>query len=57
MGDSYQWTTAPLAVLQYNTIQYNTIQYNITLLSRKREICLQRSNYKKYNRDKKNKNK
>ena len=26
-----------------NTIQYNTIQYNITLLSRKREICVQRS--------------
>ena len=28
---------------RYNTIQYNTIQYNRTLLSRKREICVQRS--------------
>ena len=41
-------------------LQYN-IQYNSTLLSRKREICVQRSIKRKkvikYNRDKKNNNK
>ena len=32
--------------MQCNAIQYNTIQYTITVLSHKRDICVQRSNKK-----------
>ena len=41
--NTIQYNTIQFNTIQYNTIQYNTIQYNITLLSRKREICVQRS--------------